>query len=79
MPELRVDRDLCAGSGMCALTAPEAFDQDAEDGRVVLLDAQPPPGPVTDAAREAAGLCPAGAITVLGRPHPGSAPGQLGD
>ncbi|WP_344355253.1 ferredoxin [Streptomyces gobitricini] len=52
---------------MCALTAPEVFDQDPGDGRVLLLDARPPAGPVTAAAHEAAGLCPAGAITVLGR------------
>jgi ferredoxin len=61
--ELRVDRDRCAGSGMCALTAPQVFDQDDEDGRVLLLDARPPAGPAATAAREAAGLCPAGAIT----------------
>ncbi|MEU0664727.1 ferredoxin [Streptomyces lavendulocolor] len=66
--ELRVDRDRCAGSGMCALTAPEVFDQDDEDGRVLLLDARPPAGPAATAAREAAGLCPAGAITA--RPGP---------
>ncbi|MGA5409366.1 ferredoxin [Streptomyces lavendulocolor] len=61
--ELRVDRDRCAGSGMCALTAPEVFDQDDRDGRVLLLDARPPAGPAATAAREAAGLCPAGALT----------------
>ncbi|MGA5420722.1 ferredoxin [Streptomyces lavendulocolor] len=27
---------------MCALTAPEVFGQDDEDGRVLLLDARPP-------------------------------------
>ncbi|CAM03511.1 hypothetical protein SACE_4242 [Saccharopolyspora erythraea NRRL 2338] len=49
---------------MCALTAPDVFDQDGGDGRVLLLDAAPPAGE-HDAAREAAQLCPAGAITVL--------------
>ncbi|NUQ87768.1 MAG: ferredoxin, partial [Glycomyces artemisiae] len=29
------DTEQCAGSGMCALTAPEYFDQNDEDGRVV--------------------------------------------
>ncbi len=31
--ELRVDRERCLSAGMCALTAPDVFDQDAEDGR----------------------------------------------
>ncbi|QVQ52209.1 ferredoxin [Spiractinospora alimapuensis] len=60
---LRTDREVCVGAGMCALTAPEVFDQDTEHGRVVLRTEEPP----TDsqlAARRAADLCPAGAITV---------------
>lgn len=72
MLRLRVDRERCIGSGMCALTAPDVFDQDDDDGRVRLLDARPPAGPATTAARQAAGLCPAGAITASG-------PGQPGD
>ncbi|MDQ8702693.1 ferredoxin [Streptomyces sp. LHD-70] len=63
--ELTVDRERCAGSGMCALTAPEVFDQDDEDGRVLLLTPRPGPGQRA-AARLAAGLCPAAAITVRG-------------
>ncbi|MFD0489092.1 ferredoxin [Saccharopolyspora erythraea NRRL 2338] len=61
---VEVDRERCCGAGMCALTAPDVFDQDGGDGRVLLLDAAPPAGE-HDAAREAAQLCPAGAITVL--------------
>ncbi|MFC9508770.1 ferredoxin [Streptomyces sp. NPDC057002] len=61
-----VDRERCAGAGMCALTAPEVFDQDDEEGLVVLL--RPDPAPEhRAAARMAAGLCPAGAIA-LGTP-----------
>ncbi|MFF8644110.1 MULTISPECIES: ferredoxin [unclassified Streptomyces] len=62
--ELRVDRERCLSAGMCALTAPEVFDQDAEDGRVLLLDAAPGPRERREAAREAAELCPSGAVTV---------------
>ena len=69
--ELHVDRERCAGAGMCALTAPEVFDQDAGDGRVLLLNAEPPPGQES-AAREAADVCPSGAITVIGQLHHGS-------
>ncbi|KAF4409060.1 ferredoxin [Streptomyces sp. Ru87] len=60
---VRADRDRCAGAGMCVLTAPEVFDQDEEDGLVVLLRSEPAPGHRA-AARRAAGLCPAGAITL---------------
>ncbi|MEU5579127.1 MULTISPECIES: ferredoxin [Streptomyces] len=66
--ELRVDRERCLSAGMCALTAPDVFDQDAEDGRVLLLDAAPEPGPRRAAAREAAEVCPSGAVTVVEGP-----------
>ena len=63
---LSTDRDRCVGAGMCALTSAEVFDQDDENGLVVLL--QPAPAPeYRAAARMAAGLCPAGAIA-LGSP-----------
>ena len=58
-----VDRERCIGAGMCVLAAPEVFDQDEEDGRVVLLE----PEPATerhDAVRQAERLCPSGAISV---------------
>ncbi|MGW1377835.1 ferredoxin [Streptomyces sp. NPDC002446] len=58
-----IDRDRCVGAGMCVLTAPGVFDQDDEDGRVLLLTADPP-ADRTSAARSAAGFCPAQAITV---------------
>ncbi|MFH8572624.1 ferredoxin [Streptomyces sp. NPDC017993] len=58
-----IDRDRCVGAGMCALTAPEVFDQDTEDGRVVLLISQPPHQDHA-ATHEATVLCPARAITV---------------
>jgi ferredoxin len=62
---VRAAREVCIGSGMCALTAPEVFDQDGEDGLVVVLRTRlPHTGPDTEAAREAAVLCPSGAISV---------------
>jgi ferredoxin len=49
---------------MCVLAAPDIFDQDADDGRVVLLVEQ-----VTvqsrDAAEEAVASCPSGALALL--------------
>ncbi|WP_179826873.1 ferredoxin [Nocardiopsis aegyptia] len=38
---ITVDRNVCAGAGLCALTAPEVFDQDEEDGLVRLLMPEP--------------------------------------
>ncbi|WP_284582020.1 ferredoxin [Streptomyces sp. 2P-4] len=67
---LSVDRGRCIGAGMCALTAPDVFDQDAEEGLVVLLRAEPAETRLT-AARMAAGMCPSGAIA-LGGPDAGS-------
>ncbi|WP_410658907.1 ferredoxin [Amycolatopsis sp. lyj-112] len=58
--KLEVDRERCVGAGNCVLTAPEVFDQDEEDGRVRLLDAEPAE------AGDAVQLCPAAAITAVG-------------
>jgi ferredoxin len=60
---ISVDQDKCCGAGTCVLLAPDVFDQRDEDGIVVLLDAQPPADLHAD-IREAASVCPAGAITV---------------
>ncbi|MET9025653.1 ferredoxin [Nocardia sp. NPDC004168] len=62
--ELRVDRERCVSAGMCALTAPGVFDQDPEDGRVAPLNLTPAPE-WEQAVREAAQLCPSGAITIV--------------
>ncbi|MCW2939799.1 MAG: hypothetical protein JWN00_2784, partial [Actinomycetia bacterium] len=56
------DKDVCVGAGMCALTAPELFDQD-DDGLVVVLRPVPENGEQSD-AREAARLCPSGAVRI---------------
>lgn len=56
-----VDEEMCCGSGNCAVTAPQVFDQNEDDGLVVLLQPDPPvsqAGPV----RAAAAGCPTGAI-----------------
>ncbi|MFF9909558.1 ferredoxin [Streptomyces sp. NPDC013457] len=60
--QLSVDRGRCIGAGMCAMTAPEVFDQD-DDGLVLLLDTEPRAADRA-AARMAAGVCPSGAITL---------------
>jgi ferredoxin len=52
-----VEVDRCRGAGMCALTAPEVFDQSLEDGTVVVHDPEPPAG-LHEAVRRAEALCP---------------------
>ena len=59
---VHVDEDLCIGAGQCVLVAPAIFDQD-DRGLVILLDPTPPPV-LHEAARKAARLCPARAITI---------------
>ena len=58
------DRDMCIGSGNCVLTAPRVFDQDDDEGLVVLLtpdvDAQD-----AGAVREAVVRCPSGALRIV--------------
>jgi len=59
---IRVDRGKCCGAGMCTLNAPEVFDQDSEQGLVVVLDPEPP-RELHDDVWEAVELCPSAAIT----------------
>lgn len=60
---MRVTADTrkCLGTGNCALSAPEVFDQDDDDGTVVLLNSQPP-DKLRSAVRRAVELCPSGAL-----------------
>ncbi|WP_394617215.1 ferredoxin [Lentzea sp. JNUCC 0626] len=60
---ISVDQTKCCGSGMCVLTAPDLFDQNGEDGTVVLLE-EYPDATCEATAEEAASLCPASAITI---------------
>lgn len=59
---LKVDRDRCIGSGMCALTAPRVFDQD-DHGRVLMLT-DSTDSATTEMVLRAVELCPSGALTV---------------
>jgi len=58
---LFVDRGRCAGSGQCALAAPEVFTRSG-DGKVLL---RPGPGADVDQSRSAAARCPSGALSVV--------------
>ncbi len=59
---VRADRDMCIGAGMCVMTAEAVFDQD-DDGLVVVLTDEIPDDElkrVSDAVR----LCPSGALSL---------------
>jgi ferredoxin len=57
------DRDVCVGAGMCALTTPELFDQDVDEG-LVVVKSEYVEGEQLEAAREAVGHCPSGALSL---------------
>lgn len=58
---ITLDEEKCVAVGVCALAAPDVFDQREEDGVVVLLD--PEPGPEQyEAVQEAVIRCPAAVI-----------------
>ncbi|WP_028219435.1 ferredoxin [Paraburkholderia oxyphila] len=62
--KLVVDKSRCIGAGQCVLKAPRVFDQQEDDGMVILL-AESPSAEDQDAARLAARVCPAEAIVVV--------------
>ena len=67
--EIRANRERCVSAGLCVMSAPEVFDQDESDGRVLLLARDLPPEQL-NAVREAVSLCPATALS-LGEAGPG--------
>ncbi|MGQ4513991.1 4Fe-4S domain-containing protein [Streptomyces sp. DW26H14] len=60
---IEVDEGRCRAIGNCAAYAPAVFDQNDEDGRVVLLDAAPPVGE-HGRVRDAELRCPTASITL---------------
>jgi ferredoxin len=61
---LSADSGRCVGAGMCALTAPELFDQSDDEGTVVLLQDEPAGQAAETAARAAVERCPSGALSL---------------
>lgn len=55
-----VDRELCMGSGMCVVFAPETFANDDEAKAVVRV----PPGDPADVVAAAVEACPTGALSL---------------
>ena len=60
MLELSIDRELCLGSGMCIVYAPNTFAHD-EHAKAIVVN---PEGDPIDAIRTAASGCPTSAIQI---------------
>ena len=60
-PTIVVDRELCMGSGMCIVYAPNTFAHDDET-KAVVID---PAGDPIDAIRNAVQACPTSAIKIV--------------
>ncbi|MFD9503023.1 ferredoxin [Streptomyces sp. NPDC060035] len=50
--------DRCVGAGQCVLVDPEAFDQDDQDGIVIVLRPHPQGTLEIARAKEAVNVCP---------------------
>jgi ferredoxin len=61
--KVAVDQDKCVSSGMCVMNAAEVFDQDDDEGVVVLLVEHPGPE-LAERTRKAAAACPALVIEI---------------
>ncbi|HKN54819.1 MAG TPA: ferredoxin [Amycolatopsis sp.] len=57
------DTGKCVGAGQCVLTEPMLFDQNEDDGTVIVLD-DTPEGDLAAKAREAVLVCPSQALTL---------------
>lgn len=61
--KIRVDFDRCIGAGACVVAAPQVFDQNDEDGTVIVLDADPDEA-LRGQVEEAERVCPARIIHI---------------
>ncbi|MEU2558719.1 ferredoxin [Streptomyces longispororuber] len=66
--DIRVDRELCVGSGNCVANVPQVFDQDDDEG-LVLVHTTEVPEHLRASVELAERVCPVGAIQV-GRQAP---------
>jgi len=57
------DKETCAVSSLCVYRAPQVFDQDEDEGTVVVVNPDPP-AELHEAVRSAARACPTRSIHV---------------
>ena len=60
--KVKVDQDLCVGTGSCVSLCPEVFEMN--DAGVSVAKVDEVPAELEDSAREAAESCPVDAITI---------------
>lgn len=60
-----VDRETCFGAGLCVLTEPAVFEQDQDDGRVLLVTEQPDES-ARATVEEAVRTCPSRSLSLDG-------------
>lgn len=65
--KIEIDVDKCVGAGVCVLAAPDVFDQNDDDGIVIVLEEQPTTAQVP-AVQDAAARCPAAVIRLTKGP-----------
>ncbi|MFF6907066.1 ferredoxin [Streptomyces sp. NPDC012389] len=58
-----VDKERCVAAGACVITSPAVFDQDDEDGKVVLLIGTPDEK-LRDEVVESVNVCPVAALSI---------------
>jgi ferredoxin len=61
--KISIEYDRCEGHGRCVDAAPEIFELDDQEGRVVLLE-QEPPEELRGKASAAVDACPVAALHV---------------
>lgn len=59
---IHVDETRCISAGICALLAPDLFDQRDDDGVAIVLDPNPSVNTM-DLLEQAIQRCPSGSIT----------------
>jgi ferredoxin len=63
---ISINRSTCSGYANCVVAAPEVFDLDEVTGKAVVLQEHPEPG-LEEEVREAARVCPVGAVLIDGQ------------
>ncbi|MEU1468549.1 ferredoxin [Streptomyces sp. NPDC005761] len=58
-----VDKERCVAAGSCVITSPAVFDQNDEDGKVVLL-IETPDVNLRDEVLESVNVCPVAALSI---------------
>lgn len=61
--KINADTDVCIGAGQCVLAAEQYFDQNDEDGTVVVLNAEPDEADRSK-VEDAVATCPSGALSL---------------